>query len=68
MVTVSISPKFQVVIPKEIRRRLRLKPGQKFQIVQFEDRLELLPLRNIKEARGALKGIDTTIEREGDRL
>jgi AbrB family looped-hinge helix DNA binding protein len=68
MITVSVSPKFQIVIPKEIRRLFHLKPGQKLQILQLGDRLELVPLKNIKEARGALKGMDTSVEREGDRL
>jgi AbrB family looped-hinge helix DNA binding protein len=68
MTTVTVSPKYQVVIPKEIRQRLKLKPGQKLQIVQLGDRIEFLLLKNIKDARGFLKGINTDIEREGDRL
>ncbi|MHB9013720.1 MAG: AbrB/MazE/SpoVT family DNA-binding domain-containing protein [Ignavibacteriaceae bacterium] len=68
MTTVTVSPKYQVVIPKEIRRELKLKPGQKLQIIQIGDRIEFLLLRDIKDARGFLKGIDTVIEREGDRL
>jgi len=68
MTTVIISPKYQVVIPKEIRRKLNLRPGQKLQIIQLGDRMEFIPYKNIKEVRGFLKGIDTDIEREGDRL
>lgn len=68
MTTVTVSPKYQVVIPKEIRRRLKLKPGQKLQIFQIGNKLEFIPIRNIKEARGFLKGMDTGIEREKDRL
>ena len=68
MTTVTVSPKYQVVIPKEIRQKLKLKPGQKLQIVQLGDRIEFLLLQNIKDARGFLKGINTEIEREGDRL
>ncbi len=68
MTTVTVSPKYQVVIPKEIRQKLKLKPGQKLQIVQLGDRIEFLLLKNIKDARGFLKGINTEIEREGDRL
>jgi len=64
MITVSVSPKFQIVIPKEIRRLFHLKPGQKLQILQIGDRLELVPFKNIKEARGVLKGMDTSIKRE----
>ena len=68
METVTISPKFQVVIPKEIREKLRLKPGQKIQAMVFKDRIELIPVRPIKEMRGFLKGMDTTIDRDDDRL
>jgi len=68
MGTVTISPKFQVVIPKEIRERLGLSPGQKVQAIAYGDRIELIPVRPIKEMRGFLKGIDTTVEREDDRI
>ncbi|MHB8906051.1 MAG: AbrB/MazE/SpoVT family DNA-binding domain-containing protein [Melioribacteraceae bacterium] len=68
MTTVKISPKYQVVIPKEIRNKLKLRPGQKMQILQFGERIEFILLKNIKEARGFLKGMDTNIEREEDRL
>lgn len=68
MTTVTISPKFQVVIPKEIREKLNLVPGQKLQILEMGDRIEFILLKNIKEARGFLKGINTDIERDGDRL
>jgi AbrB family looped-hinge helix DNA binding protein len=68
MNTVTVSPKFQVVIPKEIRERLQIKPGQKIQVFNLDDQIILVPVMSIKEARGFLKGIDTTIEREEDRL
>ncbi|HMS34634.1 MAG TPA: AbrB/MazE/SpoVT family DNA-binding domain-containing protein [Ignavibacteria bacterium] len=68
METVTVSPKYQVVIPKEIREKLKLKPGQKLQIIEFGGRIEFIPIKDIKEARGFLKGIDTKIEREGDRI
>jgi AbrB family looped-hinge helix DNA binding protein len=67
MATVTISPKFQVVIPKEIRERLGLSPGQKVQTIVFDDRIELIPVRPIKKLRGFLKGIDTDVPREDDR-
>ena len=67
MQTVTVSPKFQVVIPKEIREKLGLSPGQKVQAIVYGDRIELIPLRAIKEMRGFLKGIDTTVPREADR-
>src|SRR5262245_12096711 len=68
METVTVSPKFQVVIPKEIRESLKLAPGQKIQALLYENRIELIPLRPIKKMRGFLKGINTSIDRETDRL
>ncbi len=68
MDTVTISPKYQVVIPKRIRESLRLKPGQKVQAIEYAGRIELVLIRSARELRGFLKGIDTTIEREDDRL
>ncbi|MEO8448081.1 MAG: AbrB/MazE/SpoVT family DNA-binding domain-containing protein [bacterium] len=68
METVTVSPKFQVVIPKEIREKLKLKPGQKLQIIEFNDRIEFIPVKDIKEARGFLKGMNTKIDREDDRI
>ena len=68
MQIVTISPKFQVVIPKKIRERLQLSPGQKVQAIVYEDRIELIPLRPTKEMRGFLKGIDTDVERDADRV
>lgn len=67
MVTLTISPKFQIVIPKPIRELLRLRAGQKVQAVVYEDRIELIPVRRAKDLRGFLGGIDTTVEREPDR-
>jgi len=68
METVTVSPKFQVVIPKEIRESLKLAPGQKIQALLYENRIELIPVRPVKKMRGFLKGIDTTVNRESDRL
>jgi AbrB family looped-hinge helix DNA binding protein len=68
METVTVSPKFQVVIPKEIRESLKLAPGQKIQALLYENRIELIPVRPIKKMRGFLKGIDTSVDRERDRL
>jgi len=67
METVTISPKFQVVIPKEIRERLKLKPGQKIKAILFDDRIELVPVRPIRAMRGFLRGIDTEVPREDGR-
>jgi len=67
METVTISPKFQVVIPKEIRDRLKLAPGQKVQAIAYDNRIELIPQRPMKKMRGFLKGVDTKVQREDDR-
>ena len=66
--TVTISPKFQVVIPRALRESLRIRPGQKVQMILYQNRIELVPLQPMKKARGFLKGIGTRIEREPDRL
>jgi AbrB family looped-hinge helix DNA binding protein len=68
METVTVSPKFQVVIPLSIRRQLDLKPGMKLHVFLHEDSVKLMPLKTIKAMRGFLKGIDTSIDREDDRL
>ena len=68
MDTVTVSPKFQVVIPLSIRKQLDLKPGMKLHVFRHEDRVEFMPLKSIKAMRGFLKGMDTSIEREDDRL
>lgn len=68
MVTVTVSPKFQVVIPKEVREKLGIRPGQQLQILQFPDRIEFVPVQDIKSMRGFLKGIKTDICRERDRV
>lgn len=65
---VVISPKFQVVIPKEIREALHLQPGERLHIFRYQNRLEFVPVKDIKKMRGSLKGIETTIERDKDRL
>jgi len=68
MATVTVSPKFQVVIPKSIRDKMEIKVGQRFQLIQYEDRIEFIPLKNVKEMKGFLKGIDTNVQREKDRI
>jgi AbrB family looped-hinge helix DNA binding protein len=68
MDVVTVSPKFQVVIPLSVRRSLGIKPGQKVQVVLYQDRIELIPLLPAKRARGFLKGINTTVKRESDRV
>jgi AbrB family looped-hinge helix DNA binding protein len=68
MNVVTISPKFQVVIPRDIRDHLELEPGQKVQALVFGNRIEFIPLKPAREMRGFLRGLDTTLHRERDRL
>ena len=68
MPAVTVSPKYQVVIPKEIREEMDIKPGQKVDMLIYEGNIVLVPLRPIEELRGFVKGIDATFEREDDRL
>jgi len=68
METVTVSPKYQVVIPRRVRESLQIKPGQKVQVMLFENRIELIPVTPVQEMRGFLRGIDTTVERESDRV
>ncbi len=64
METVTISPKYQVVIPKSVRRQLRLVPGQKVHVIAYGDRIEFIPLKPARELRGMLRGLETTFERD----
>ena len=59
----TISPKFQVVIPRRIREAMGLRSGEKAEVVSFRDRIEIIPIRDIRKLRGSLKGIDTSFER-----
>ena len=68
MTVVTVSPKFQVVIPQAIREALGLEPGQKVQALQYLDRIEFIPIKPLKALRGFLKGIDTAVPRERDRV
>lgn len=68
MEAVKLSSKYQVVIPRNVRESLHLVPGQMMQVIAYGNRIELLPTRDISEMRGFLKGIDTAVEREDDRL
>lgn len=68
MPTVIVSPKFQVVIPRAVRESLRLRPGQKMQVLEYDGRIEFIPERDITELRGFVKGINTDFDREEDRV
>ena len=68
MSAVKVSPKYQVVIPRDVRKSLRIKPGQKYQVIAIGDCIELVPIVPLRKLRGFAKGIDTTIHREADRI
>ncbi len=68
METVTISPKFQVVIPQKVREAMGLRSGEKAKVFSFRNRIEIVPARDIRTLRGYLKGIDTSFVRDGDRL
>jgi len=68
MKTVTISSKFQVVIPRQVRESMDIQPGTRVQVLQYENRIELIPLREPKSLRGFIKGIDTEVAREEDRV
>ena len=68
MESVTVSTKYQVVIPKRVREQMDIRPGQKIQVISYMGRIELVPQKSIKEGRGFLDGIDTTVDREQDRV
>jgi AbrB family looped-hinge helix DNA binding protein len=67
MSTVTVSPKFQVVIPLEVREAMGLKPGEKMQVFRHEGRVEFVPVKSMRSMRGFLRGIDTDVHRDEDR-
>jgi AbrB family looped-hinge helix DNA binding protein len=68
MSMVTVSPKFQVVIPRAIREAMGLEPGQKVQALHYQNRIEFIPVRSMRSMRGFLKGIDTRVVRDGNRV
>ena len=68
MAVVTVSPKFQVVIPREVRDELGIEPGQKIQVIALGNRVEMIPVRSARSLRGFLKGIDTRLDRDADRV
>lgn len=67
MNAVTVSPKFQIVIPQEVRDQVHLEAGQQMQVIAYNDRIELIPIQAPAQMRGFLKGLDTTVVRETDR-
>jgi AbrB family looped-hinge helix DNA binding protein len=68
MTTVTVSPKYQVVIPREAREALGIRPGQKIEVIAYEGRLEFVPVTKPRKMRGFLRGIDTSVPRDKDRV
>ncbi len=68
MQTVTVSPNYQVVIPKNIRDTLRIRPGHKLKVIEYDGRIEFIPDRDISELKGFLKGINIDFKREDDRV
>ena len=68
MITTTVSSKFQVVIPLAVRKLLNIEPGEQLQVLPYEGRIELVPIRSVKEMRGFLAGIDTDVPRDDDRV
>lgn len=68
MTTVTVSPKYQVVIPKEVREAMGIVSGQKIQVLAYQNRIELIPIKPMRKMKGFLKGIDTDVERDDDRV
>jgi AbrB family looped-hinge helix DNA binding protein len=68
MKEVTVSSKFQVVIPREVRAAMDIQPGTRVQVLQYENRIELIPIREPKSLRGFIKGIDTEVRRDEDRV
>jgi len=67
MSTVTVSPKYQVVIPRQVREEFGIKPGEKVQVFVYEGRIELVPVRPLRRMRGFVRGIDTSVKRDEDR-
>ncbi len=68
MQAVKLSPKFQVVIPQAVREALGLVAGETLQVIQMENRIELIPMRSAKSLRGSLRGMNTDVSRDPDRV
>lgn len=68
MTSVTVSSKFQIVIPKDVREAMGIVSGQKIQMLTYRNRIELIPIKPMKRMKGFLKGIDTEVERDKDRV
>ncbi len=67
MSKVKVSPKYQVVIPRDVREPMKLQPGQEVEVLRYDNRIEIVPLKPMRQMLGFLSGVDTTFKREPDR-
>lgn len=65
---ISVSPKYQMTIPKEIRKNIDIQPGEKIQVILYKNRIEYIPVKSINNLRGFLKGMNSSLDREEDRI
>ena len=68
MHTVTLSSRFQVTIPEDIRESMKLRPGSRLTVLERQGIIELIPVGPMNCLRGFLKGIDTTVDRDEDRV
>jgi AbrB family looped-hinge helix DNA binding protein len=68
MPTVTVSRKFQVVIPRDVRRSPGITVGQKIRVLALGDRIQFIPIRPVKALRGFVRGINPTVRRDKDRM
>ena len=68
MTSVTVSPKFQVVIPKDIREAVGIVSGQQIQMLAYGNRIELIPIKPMRDMKGFIKGIDSDVVRDEDRV
>jgi len=65
---VTVSSKYQIVIPREVRESMKITPGQQMQVFELDGRIEVVPVRPVRDLRGRFKGMDTSLERAEDRI
>jgi len=68
MNTVTLSNEYKLVIPEDIRNSIGVKAGTTFEIISYNNRIELVPIKPMKNLKGIFRGIDTNITRDDDRL
>ena len=68
MTTLTVSSKYQIVIPARMRESLGIRPGEKLHAIEYRGRIELVPVKSMRSARGSLKGLDTSVPRDADRV